>query len=75
MDWVQQGAKLCVGLVQDWVTLELAIRIHITKSEVKFSATHRNKLRAIFNIVFAVLLLGFIAWTAAVIISAHQPDN
>ena len=28
---VQQGAKLCVGLVQDWVTVELAIRIHVSK--------------------------------------------
>ena len=28
---VQLGAKLCVGLVQDWVTVELAIRIHVFK--------------------------------------------
>ena len=27
-DFVQQGAKLCVGIVQDWITFELAIRIH-----------------------------------------------
>ena len=31
LDWVQQGAKLCVGFVQDWVTIELAIRIHVSK--------------------------------------------
>ena len=75
MDWVQQGAKLCVGLVQDWVTLELAIRIHITKAEYKFSPAHRNRLRAIFKIVFAVLLLALIAWTVTVIVYAHQDDE
>ena len=31
LDFVQQLAKLCVGVVQDWITLELAIRIHKTK--------------------------------------------
>ena len=28
LDYVQQFAKLSVGLVQDWITFELAIRIH-----------------------------------------------
>ena len=28
LNFVQQFAKLSVGLVQDWITLELAIRIH-----------------------------------------------
>ena len=28
LDYIQQGAKLSVGVVQDWITLELAIRIH-----------------------------------------------
>ena len=31
LNFVQQGAKLCVGYVQDWVTVELAIRIHVSK--------------------------------------------
>ena len=31
LDFVQQFAKLSVGLVQDWITLELAIRIHCIK--------------------------------------------
>ena len=31
LDLVQQFAKLGIGLVQDWITLELAIRIHCTK--------------------------------------------
>ena len=44
IDWVQQGAKLCVGIVQDWITLELAIRIHISKSEFAFSRRDKNKL-------------------------------
>ena len=30
VDTVQQGAKLCVGIVQDWITLDLAIRIHLS---------------------------------------------
>ena len=31
LDLVQQFTKLGIGLVQDWITLELAIRIHCTK--------------------------------------------
>ena len=31
IDWVQQAAKLCVGIVQDWITFELAVRIRNTK--------------------------------------------
>ena len=35
LDWVQQGAKLCVGLVQDWVTLELSVRIRTDNGDHK----------------------------------------
>ena len=27
VDETQQAAKLCVGIIQDWITIELAIRI------------------------------------------------
>ena len=32
IDVIQMAAKFCVGVVQDWITLELAIRIHEAKS-------------------------------------------
>ena len=72
---MQQGVKLCVGLVQDWITLELAVRIRIEKGEYEFLKSDRNRLRATFKVVFLTLILGLIAWIITVIYSAHQPDN
>ena len=78
IDWVQQGAKLCVGLVQDWVTVELAVRIHLFKGvhDVSIASIKRvkagiSKLRTIFKIYYLTLVVGFIAWIIAVIVSAH----
>ena len=78
IDWVQQGAKLCVGLVQDWVTVELAVRIHVFKGvhDVSIASITRvkagiSKLRTIFKIYYLTLVVGFFAWIIAVIVSAH----
>ena len=71
LDWVQQGAKLCVGLVQDWVTVELAVRIHVSKGVHDISKAGINRLRAIFKIVYLALVVGFIAWIITVIVSDH----
>ena len=78
IDWVQQGAKLCVGFVQDWVTAELAVRIHVFKGvhDVSIASIKRvkagiSKLRTIFKIYYLTLVVGFIAWIIAVIVSAH----
>ena len=75
MDYVQQGAKLCVGLVQDWITFELAVRMHISNSEHGFSPAHKDRLHAIFRIVYVVLALALIAWIVIVIVSAHLSDD
>ena len=72
---MQQGAKLCVGLVQDWVTLELAVRIHGSKGEKDISKAGLSRLRAIFKIVYLVLIVGLLAYTISVIVSAYQPNN
>ena len=45
IDYVQQVAKLCVGVVQDWITLELAIRIHNAKGYSDISEAGKKKLR------------------------------
>ena len=39
------------------------------------SNRRRRKLSAIFRVVFAILTLSLVAWTATVIILAHQPDH
>ena len=45
VDKVQQAAKLCVGVVHDWITLELAIRIHHSKVYTEISEAGKKKLR------------------------------
>ena len=71
LDWVQQAAKLCVGFVQDWVTVELAVRIHVSKGVHDISKAGINRLRTIFKIVYLALVVGFIAWIITVIVSSH----
>ena len=75
MDKVQQVAKLCVGIVQDWITLELAIRIHSAKGSSDISTAAKKRLRLAFAFVFIGLIIGFIAWNIAVYVSACVPGN
>ena len=75
IDWVQQVAKLCVGVVQDWITLELAIRIHNARGYSDISETAKRKLRFIFQILFASLLLVLTAWSISVIASAYKQKD
>ena len=39
-----------MDLVQDWITLELAIRIHIEKGEAGFAGADKTRLKAIFKL-------------------------
>ena len=64
-----------MGIIQDWITLELAIRIHISKGEHDISDHGLNRLKAIFKVVLLVLTVGLIAFIITVIVSAHQPDH
>ena len=72
IDWVQQAVKLCVGVVQDWITLELAIRIHNARGYSDISEAAKRKLRFVFKVLFACLILVLIAWSVSVIVSAHK---
>ena len=72
---MQQGAKLCVGVVQDWVTVELAVRIRVSKSYGDITEAGINRLHSIFKIVFAILIAGLTSLIITVIVSAHQPGN
>ena len=75
IDWVQQAAKLCVGVVQDWITLELAIRIRLARSHTDVSKTAVKKLRGVFAWLFFILTLALIAWTFAVLVTARKEVN
>ena len=39
-----------LDLVQDWITLELAVRIHIEKGEAGFAGVDKTRLKAIFKL-------------------------
>ena len=72
IDLMQQGAKLCVGFVQNWITLELAIRIQNARDSADISTPVKNKLRTVFAVVLVGLTLGFLAWSSAVLVSASK---
>ena len=74
-DWIQQAAKFCVGLVQDWITLELAVRIHNARGVTDISETAKRKLRKIRSILFAVTTFLFAAFSVYVVVTAHLAGN
>ena len=71
IDTIQVVSKLCVGVVQDWITLELAIRIHNAKVNSDISESGKKQLRFIRRILFVFISLAFSAFCLAVIVSAH----
>ena len=75
IDWVQQGAKLCVGLVQDWITIELAIRIHNAKGHSDISEAGKRKLRRASAVLFAIVALAFCTFSILVFARAHKDGD
>ena len=75
MDWAQQAAKFCVGVVQDWITVELAIRIRSSKGSSEISEKIKQKLHRTSCIIFAILTLAFLAFSLAVIVTARIEEN
>ena len=72
---VQQAAKLSVGAVQDWITIELAIRIHNSNGYSDISESVMKKLRVARKIFFALLTLTFVAFSITTLVSALKPKN
>ena len=68
-------AKLCVGIVQDWITLELAIRIRYAKGTSDISAAAKAKLRLISKVLFAILALVILAFSVATMVTARMEEN
>ena len=75
IDYVQLVAKLCVGVVQDWITLELAIRIHNARGHSDISEAAKNKLSRIFTFLFAALTLVTCVFSLAIILTARKQEN
>ena len=62
-------------MVQDWITLELAIRIHNSKGDTDISEAAKKKLRCIRRWLFTVITLAFAAFTTSILVSAHMEGN
>ena len=75
IEFVQVAAKLCVGLVQDWITFELAIRIRNSNVVSDISESGKKRLRLARRILFTAITLAFLAYSAIVIVSAHMQEN
>ena len=75
MTLIQEAAKFFVGVVQDWITLELAIRIRNAKGYSDISAIAIQKLRLWRKLLFSFITLAFVAFSVTVIVSAHLEGN
>ena len=54
--------------IQDWITLELAVRIHCSKGATDMSEAGKKNLRTIRLIVFTVLSVGLAAFCIIVVV-------
>ena len=72
IDLIQVAAKLCVGVVQDWITLELAVRIHYSKGVSDISEVVEKKLRKARRILFSVMTLIFTTLSVTAIVVSHK---
>ena len=64
-----------MGAVQDWITLELAIRIRNDKSNSDISDAAKRRLRKTSGALFVIITVFFIAFTVTVIVLAHKEGN
>ena len=72
LDYAQQVAKLCIGVVQNWITIELAIRIRNAKGYSDISEAAKKKLRRASSVLVATMALSLVIFTVIVIVSARK---
>ena len=61
-----------MGVVQDWITLELAIRIHNSKGHSDISEAAKKKLRLARRVLFAVISIAFAAFSVTEIVLTYH---
>ena len=64
-----------MGAVQDWITLELAIRIRNAKGDSDISEAAKKKLRKRSGVLIFFLALTFVIFAVITIVSAHKQGN
>ena len=57
-----------MGVVQNWITFELAIRIHHSKGYSDISEAAKKKLRFTRSLLFLIITISFVAFTISMII-------
>ena len=62
-------------MVQDWITLELAIRIRNAKGYSDISEAAKKKLRRMSGMLIIITTLSFVTFAVTVIVSAHKQGN
>ena len=62
-------------MVQDWITLELAVRIHYSKGYSNISESAKKNLRCASHLLFSFFTLAFIVFCIIAIVSANFDAN
>ena len=69
-------AKLCVGLIQTWIILEIALRMKLSTNPIQKEYDAGLKRIIIGQIaVLIVTSLGFLTYIAFAVHSANEPGN
>ena len=61
-----------MGVIQDWITLELAIRIRNAKGYSDISEAAKKKLRRASGVLVFTVALSLVIFTAIVVVSARK---
>ena len=61
--------------MQDWITLELAIRIRNAKGYSDISEAAKKKLRRTSGVLSVILALSFVIFAVITIVSAHKEGS
>ena len=64
-----------MGLVQDWITFELAVRIRNSNVYSDISEAGKKKLRFASSLLFAFLIFALLVYSTIIIASAHKEGN
>ena len=75
LDYAQQVSKLCIGVVQNWITIELAIRIRNAKGYSDISEAAKKRMRRISGVLIVILTISFVTFAVTGIVTAHKQGN
>ena len=75
LGFVYQFSKICVGVAQDWITVELAFRIRNSRSHTTMPEWTKRRLIKAQYILFAITFFLYTCYVTAVLVTSRLDGN